>query len=268
MSDLNSDYQKKNLEKGINSFFMKELGFLIDFNKEIFDEHNKYYIELRVIPDSKTNEKRNKIDKMHIEISIYCKCYGSKNKTKYSIAREELKKRNDGWYSPIWCHNCNNKYFEIKSDFSKLKCKPVHPKNIMEEPIINRKISQIPKLKLVHPKNIIKKPIINRKISQIPKLKAENVRITKKFKERAKPYNFKKRRNIYRKISNLRFPNINRIKKNQKKISEYIYEPEPTFDDLLTSTSPTISFDVHCTNCGARLIPDDEFCTNCGNRIK
>jgi hypothetical protein len=41
-------------------------------------------------------------------------------------------------------------------------------------------------------------------------------------------------------------------KKTKSKVED---DNEPTLDD------------PHCTNCGAKLVPDNDFCTNCGMKL-
>ena len=55
-------------------------------------------------------------------------------------------------------------------------------------------------------------------------------------------------------------------KKSKKKKKDYEYIPEPTFDSSTTSSGPTSSSDVSCTNCGSKLLPGDDFCTKCGTK--
>ncbi len=52
-------------------------------------------------------------------------------------------------------------------------------------------------------------------------------------------------------------------KKKSKESSAYVYEP--TLDSSTTSSS--VSESEHCNNCGAKLIPGDDFCTNCATKM-
>ncbi len=56
-------------------------------------------------------------------------------------------------------------------------------------------------------------------------------------------------------------------KKKEKKKKEESYIPEPTFDDVSTSSRPSPSTDNKCLNCGTKLLPGDDFCTKCGSKV-
>jgi len=54
-------------------------------------------------------------------------------------------------------------------------------------------------------------------------------------------------------------------KKKEKESSVYAYEPEPILD---TSSGPTTTTSgAKCPNCGANIIPGDDFCTDCGSKL-
>ena len=57
-------------------------------------------------------------------------------------------------------------------------------------------------------------------------------------------------------------------KKKEKKKKEQSYIPEPTFDDISTSSRPSASTDNYCLNCGTKLLPGDDFCTKCGSKAQ